>query len=143
MRAKKVTEGKWTGDLLEKLREELGPRYNVLKHSDRFTANIPDFSVSNGSGRTVWIEVKVLQKADKSLGRVKDYLDKPAQLHLAQKLGGFYLVHDPFVNVTLLIEAWEVAVLWHQLVDKRRSTSSFLSGDKFLPHLLKTIKERL
>ncbi len=105
---RRTTEPKWTADLLEKLRKKLGPAYTILKHSDRFTDNIPDFSASRMFGKTLWVEVKLLRKESCSLWRPKDWVDKPAQLHLTNKLGGLYLVHDPFREQTALFEAYGI-----------------------------------
>lgn len=42
--------------LMKVMRTEL-PRFVVMRHEDRWTSGIPDFSV-DGAGRTSWYEVK-------------------------------------------------------------------------------------
>ena len=134
MKMRRITESKWTSDLLAMLREGLGPMYSVLKHSDRFTENIPDFSVSN-DGRTIWVEVKVLRKPDHSLANPHHYVDQPAQLHLCSKLRGWYLVHDPWVGVTLLTPAVALEAQYQGIRDS--GAARYIPNSKLVEEMIK------
>jgi hypothetical protein len=52
-----MLESKFTSRLLTTLRAKI-PEAVVLKHSDRFTGGIPDFSITI-DGATTWFEVKI------------------------------------------------------------------------------------
>lgn len=100
-----MTEGQYTQQLLKDLKELYGPAWTILKHSDRFTSDIPDLSISNNTGRTAWFEVKHFRERTQDLERPHTYVDKPGQLYRCCKLGGYFIVRDPFKNGTLLISA--------------------------------------
>jgi hypothetical protein len=78
-----VTESQFTGRLLIALRQAL-PGGEVIKHSDRYSTGIPDFSVSYG-GRTEWFEVKLANNR-------RPY--EPIQLARLQRLHGWYVIYN-------------------------------------------------
>lgn len=133
-----MTESSFTSDLLQWLKNSLGPKYTVIKHSDRFTATIPDFSVSDRLGHTLWYEVKVLKSAKKSLLNPRHYVNKKDQLYTTQKLGGFYIVVDPFVEQILLVRADHIGLL-----ELSNSVGHIYKGTAFADALLKHIKDRI
>lgn len=139
MKTRRTTEPKWTAALLARLREQLGPKYTVLKHSDRFTSNVPDFSVSR-KNRTLWIEVKVLREKhdEDEITNPHLWVDKHAQLHLTQKLEGWYIVHDPFNQTTMLLDARDI-----DLSKTIVARSCTISAEHFSDLLLKLVKDKL
>ena len=102
-----MTESEFTKLFITGLIEELSPNFTVLKHSDRFTSGIPDISVSDGTGTTLWIEVKNLEEGAR-FHQPRKYVDKKLQLHTCKNLGGFYLVNDPHHGGVLMISADEL-----------------------------------
>lgn len=85
----------------------------VLKHCDRFTKGIPDFSFSLGE-RTVWVEQKHVRSRRELFQPMSWAWASPVQLHLAAKLNGFYQVHCQVSNETVLIPATLVQVHFNQ-----------------------------
>jgi hypothetical protein len=76
-----MTESKWTSQFVKSLRQH--PGFVVLKHSDRFTAGVPDISVTYRD-RTLWLEVK----KNKQSRRPK------VQQRILQMLNGYYIFAD-------------------------------------------------
>jgi len=141
-----MTESSFTSDLLQLLKRCLGPKYTVLKHSDRFTATIPDFSVSDRIGHSVWYEVKILKNKKHSLRNPKHYVNKKDQLFTTEKLGGFYIVVDPFREEILLIRADHLSLLVFHGEDKanhRSMLGKIFRGTDFAEGLLRHIKDRI
>lgn len=103
-----MNESKFTQGLHAKLKEDLGPKCMVLKHSDRFTKGVPDSSVSGEGNRTFWFEIKVLRKKSQRCNKPKTWIDNKLQLYILQKLGGYYLVFDPKRHEILFEDAKQV-----------------------------------
>lgn len=57
----RMTESQFQSKLRRALQARL-PKAVIWKHNDRFTAGIPDLSVTH-EGRTTWLELKVNQRA--------------------------------------------------------------------------------
>jgi hypothetical protein len=103
-----MRESNYQTQLLTHLR--INRRWEVLKHADQFTSGIPDVSVSLvGDHRTVWLELKVLQKPSQALAEPKTFVDNQVQLATAVRLAAFYVVHDPFRSWTMMVQAKMVA----------------------------------
>ena len=91
----------------------------VLKHCDRFTTGIPDLSISNRHGRTVWIETKRIPPRDKRARRIKEvhrprtWVDNEMQLNTAVRLGGWYMVIDAWSETFLFVKAEHVYRAYH------------------------------
>lgn len=69
-----MTESQFTRKLLAELGKHPALKQAVIwKHADRFTAGVPDFSVSIGK-HTLWIECKMSPKVPTKLQRY--YLDR-------------------------------------------------------------------
>jgi hypothetical protein len=87
------TEATIKGDLVKKLRKRL-PWAITLRHEDRFTAGVPDISITNGKYRsTLWLEVKF----DIELSEIGGL-----QKHTLMRLGGFYVLYDQDRHVYIL-----------------------------------------
>ena len=65
-----ATESTVTRSLLTYIRKNL-PQAVVIKHSDQFTAGIPDFSISL-NGITSWYEIKIVRRAVKRIEKISD-----------------------------------------------------------------------
>lgn len=95
----------------------------VLKHCDRFTTGIPDLSVSNRTGRTVWVESKRLPmyRGDKRTKKRYDvfdprtWVDNQAQLDTAVRLGAWFMVMDAWTSTFLFVRA---SVVYRAYQDK-------------------------
>ena len=77
-----MTEAQMTQQFIVRLKASLGPSFTIIKHNDRISKGVPDVSVSNGKGRTLWIEFKKNKKSP-----------RPAHQRLMlERLGGVYVL---------------------------------------------------
>lgn len=100
------TESDLTQKLLQAIRLKQ-PTWTIIKHCDRFTTGIPDFSVSLGL-HTIWVEVKLLRKRGQDLWLPKTWVDNYPQLELLTRLQGLYLVRDSIIDQTMIVSAHAV-----------------------------------
>ncbi len=81
-----MTETQYTGKLLRNIKE-VRPGVCILKHSDRFTTGVPDFSITY-QGQTLWFEAKLATNWPPTL------LQRNCISALArQGAGAYYLVY--------------------------------------------------
>ena len=85
-----ATETSLSSQLRATLKELLPPDGVIFKHSDYATAGIPDFSVT-GYGRTVWVEVKLVDMDEKFRQRGLQH-DTAQRLFIAGRC--YYVVYS-------------------------------------------------
>ena len=85
-----MTEAQLTRVFIIKLKATLGPSYTIFKHNDRITKGIPDLSISDGKGRTLWIEFKKNREASRP----------EHQRLILRRLGGVYVFLEEWVLST-------------------------------------------
>ena len=77
-----MTESAYTAKFIKHVRHKY-LNWTVIKFTDLITRGIPDLCISNGKGKTLWLEAKL------ATGH------KPAyQRYMLDKLGGKYLIYD-------------------------------------------------
>lgn len=104
-----MTESYLIAELIRRLHLEF-PRVVVLKHCDRFTAGIPDLSVSTG-GYTTWLEVKLVRPRENLWDLVRELqLMRLRMLDVATHGRAWLLV---YYAAEALTEVWKPNAAWH------------------------------
>lgn len=97
------SENKYNSELGQWLRDKF-PSWEILKHCDRFTGGVPDFSVSFGI-LTAWLEVKILRRPKDDLLNPNHWCDNKVQLETLIRQRGSYYVYDPFKDRSIIVDA--------------------------------------
>lgn len=97
-----MTESQNTQELLKQIKAYVPPGILVLKHCDRFTAGVPDLSISSGR-TTLWVECKMLRGNADLEPRL--FVDSQVQLEYACRVRGWYYVYQSKLHKFALWEA--------------------------------------
>lgn len=101
--------------LKAKMRTYLNKTYPaavVYRHEDKFTAGIPDLSITQ-NGQTIWIEVKI---HNAEIFSCVDFIHKfPLQAREIQRLGGYFVVWTPKRHNPYSLIARERNIGWSEL----------------------------
>lgn len=92
-----MTEAKLSSEVLRRVRHLL-PEGVCFKHSDNYTAGMPDFSISI-HGATAWFESKLSSNR-------RWY--EPIQLELLKRLHGYYLIYDTKTKIGQIFPSSDV-----------------------------------
>lgn len=96
------TESELTAELIKDIKRR-EKQWLCLKHSDRFTAGIPDVSISHPQNLTVWVEVKEFTNLDQVLSMPSTWVDNLLQVEMLIRLNGVFYVYDPFDDRAALV----------------------------------------
>lgn len=102
-----MKESELTQDLMKDLHSH-HQEWQLIKHCDRFTAGIPDLSISDQLYHTAWVEVKEFAKTRQVLSLPSTWADSLLQVETLVRVAGIYYVYDPFSNHAALVYPAEV-----------------------------------
>lgn len=108
-----MIESKFTQRLLKALRTEM-PGAIILKHSDRYTGGMPDFSITR-EGRTTWCEVKVTTQPGTG-SKENARMFEPLQFETCKRMRAYYLIWCPPLKQGYLFQTQELLnSAWYEL----------------------------
>lgn len=128
-----MNEGKFTAKLLKHLRQAM-PEAVIFKHADKYTAGIPDFSITL-DGITTWWEVK---RYPRPLDKIQRETLRRLQYGFwiwwdaEEKRGSIYMVHDngPDVKFHGNMPFWDLVLCTIAMCKRIRKISVFNQTEK-------------